>query len=156
MSFSRMSEEEIIGMKYGKLTILRYSDKRGRNGASYVWCQCECGNIKEVGLSSLRCGGVKSCGCIVRNQLRKHGKSKTRLYQIYCGMKERCNNQNYKSYKHYGGRGITICPEWLGKHGFENFAKWAYSTGYDENAEHGECTIERKDVNGNYCPENCC
>lgn len=70
-------------------------------------------------------------------------------------MKARCYNPNNEEYHNYGGRGITICPEWLGEYGVENFAKWAYKNGFNENAEYGQCTIDRKDVNGNYEPSNC-
>ena len=83
----------------------------------------------------------------------KHGFAHSRLYRIFAGMKDRCLNQNYKDYKYYGGRGIKICQEWLDD--FMNFHEWAYNNGYDENAPHGECTIDRIDVNGNYEPSNC-
>lgn len=79
------------------------------------------------------------------------GISRTRIYRIYHHMKDRCYRENDKKYKNYGGRGITICPQWLGENGFMNFYNWAMANGYEENL-----TIERKDVNGNYCPENCC
>lgn len=85
------------------------------------------------------------------NSNYSHGLSKTRIYRTYAHMKDRCFNKNDKAYKHYGGRGITICPEWLGEHGFIRFYNWAIENGYNDNL-----TIERKDVNGNYCPENCC
>ena len=67
-------------------------------------------------------------------------------------MRARCNNPNNKSYKYYGGRGITCCAEW---NNFQNFEKWAYANGYDEFAKYGDCTIDRIDVNGNYEPNNC-
>lgn len=70
-----------------------------------------------------------------------------RLYSIWVGMRSRCRNPNVTSYERYGGRGITVCDEWQD---YENFAQWALSNGYTD-----EMTIERKDVNGNYCPENC-
>lgn len=60
-------------------------------------------------------------------------------------------DENNSAYQYYGGRGVAICPEWLGEHGFEHFYKWAVENGYNEGL-----SIERKDVNGNYCPENCC
>lgn len=62
----------------------------------------------------------------------------------------RCNNSNDKFYKDYGGRGITVCKEWCRKNGFSSFYNWAIENGYEEGL-----TIERKDVNGNYCPQNC-
>lgn len=70
------------------------------------------------------------------------------LWYIYHGMKKRCLNPNCKRYRDYGGRGIVICDEWL--KGFDYFADWAYANGYEQGL-----TIERNDVNGNYCPENC-
>lgn len=70
-------------------------------------------------------------------------------------MRRRCYSSNQSHYKYYGGRGIKVCDEWLGKDGFQNFWNWSYSNGYDENALFGECTLDRIDVNGDYCPDNC-
>lgn len=68
-------------------------------------------------------------------------------------MKNRCYNPKINNYHRYGGRGITVCDEWL--HDFQAFYDWAIAAGYEENAPYGECTIDRIDVDGNYCPENC-
>jgi len=77
---------------------------------------------------------------------KTHGESHTRLQNIWCGMNSRCN-PSHKDALRYGKRGIKVCDEWKS---YESFAKWARSNGYKE-----ELTIERINVNGNYCPENC-
>lgn len=71
-----------------------------------------------------------------------------RLYVIWINMKGRCFNQSRPDYKYYGERGITVCDDW--KNSFQDFKNWAMSSGYNDNL-----TIDRIDVNGNYCPENC-
>ena len=81
---------------------------------------------------------------------KKHGCSHSRLYQIYNNMKSRCYKEYAKEFENYGGRGIKICDEWLGKDGFINFYNWAYSNGYSENL-----TIDRINNEGNYDPNNC-
>lgn len=83
----------------------------------------------------------------------KHGidlLSNHRLYWIYISMVQRCENENHVHYKDYGGRGITICENWKGKSGIYNFIDWAMNNGYSD-----DLTLDRIDVNGNYCPENC-
>lgn len=71
-----------------------------------------------------------------------------RLYNIWCGMKQRCNNPNSTVFHAYGGRGVSICPEW--EDNFSAFRDWSISHGYTKNK-----SIDRIDVNGDYCPENC-
>lgn len=78
----------------------------------------------------------------------KHGKTRTRLYDTWHHMKQRCYNSNDKNYKYYGGRGIAVCDEW--KDDFISFHNWATNNGYKEGL-----TIDRIDVNGNYEPNNC-
>lgn len=80
----------------------------------------------------------------------KHGKSHTRLYQIYNNMKSRCYKSYAKEYENYGGRGISICEEWLGENGFAHFYDWSMSNGYSE-----DLTIDRIDNDKNYSPDNC-
>ena len=81
------------------------------------------------------------------------GNQHKRLYGIWNAMKQRCYYPQKQGYQYYGGRGIQVCEEW--KDSFSNFAEWAFQNGYDENAKPYECTLDRIDYNGNYCPENC-
>lgn len=79
--------------------------------------------------------------------------SKSRLYYVWSGMKDRCYYKKNRNYKNYGGRGIQVCEEW--KNNFESFKNWAYKNGYDENAKRGECTLDRINVDKDYEPNNC-
>jgi hypothetical protein len=76
-----------------------------------------------------------------------HGMSRTRLHAIWSGMITRCSNSKQISYRSYGGRGIKVCENWKD---FNNFKNWAIANGYQSNL-----TLDRIDVNGDYCPENC-
>ena len=143
----------MIGKRFGRLTVIAEAERpKGKSNCFWI-CRCDCGTItKPINGSMLRSGNTKSCGCyrddVTAERSRKHGKYKTRIYQIWVGMKHRCYNSNSRKYNMYGGRGITVCDEW--KSSFEAFEKWALSNGYEEHL-----TIDRIDVNGNYCPENC-
>lgn len=138
-------------MKYGRLTIINEIDRR--NGNRCVLCRCECGKEKAVLLKNLRQGNVKSCGCLKRDSRNQtHGLSrlkgkKTRLYRIWGGMKTRCFNVRDHAYLRYGGRGISICDEWLD---YATFHSWALTHGYSEHL-----SIDRIDNDGNYEPGNC-
>lgn len=79
-----------------------------------------------------------------------HGLSDSRLYGIYSGMKQRCYNPNNSHYKWYGGKGITICDEWMNENGLQNFITWSLNNGYNEHL-----TIDRIDSNLGYSPTNC-
>lgn len=148
---------DLTGQRFGRLIVLTRAENVG---AMTRWrCICDCGKETVVYSNNLRRGYTTSCGCYrhecenERNAKRRthgesHGKSKTRLYGIWSGIKVRCFDRNCKSFERYGGRGITVCDEW--KTDFVSFRDWALSHGYAENL-----SIDRIDVNGNYCPENC-
>lgn len=82
----------------------------------------------------------------------KHGMSHSRLYNVWSGMIHRCHSHD-GYVKGYWDRGIVVCDEW--RNSFEAFYQWAMANGYDETAQDSKCTLDRIDVNGNYCPENC-
>lgn len=125
-------------------------NKTGENIASWGLFLCPaCDKEVERQLGSgKRC---MSCGCshyLNNKGSTIHGESKTRLYGIWGNMKKRClNPNNNPDYKNYGGRGISVCPEWLE---YTNFRNWALNNGYKDNLQ-----IDRTNNNGNYDPSNC-
>lgn len=148
-----------IGQKYGKLTIIDiyYEKKELKNIEyknhnqyyTYYKCLCDCGNIKVTKYIGTK-NSIDNCGCEHKNKipLTKERKIELKLREVFSNMKTRCYNSNSKSYKDYGGRGITICDEWLNS--FHSFKEWAINNGYKQGL-----SIERKNVNGNYEPNNC-
>lgn len=147
--------KDLTGMKFGKLTVVSIDEKA--TSRHYKWiCKCECGNTVSVFGTNLNQGISQSCGCNssrtraykLKDINTKHGMSRTRIYHIYHGILIRCTKPNSQNYKHYGGRGITMCDEWANS--FESFVSWANSNGYNE-----ELTLERIDNNKGYSPDNC-
>lgn len=144
--------EDLTGRKFGRLTVLSSDEKLG-----YWICSCDCGTIKSIRKDHLRLGKTISCGCYGREKLReskiKHGKTDTRLYGVWYNMKTRCTCKSKRDYPRYGGRGITVCDEWV--HDFQAFYDWAMGNGYDENAPRFQCTLDRIDNDKGYSPGNC-
>ena len=145
--------EDLTGRTFGRLTVLEFAGvDKGRRS---LWrCGCECGRATTVQGSNLKDGRTASCGCLraemapvyaVANP-RTHGQTGTRMHRIWMRMIQRTTDPNYPGWKDYGGRGITMCPEWRS---FEAFARDMVPTYHDD------LTIERNDVNGNYEPGNC-
>lgn len=152
--------EDLSGRKFGRWTVLyRDEDYICYNGYTKpMWrCKCECGTEKTILSDNLRRGKSLSCGCL-RVERANEAKytarhNNERLYNIWQNIKIRCYNSNSKSYADYGGRGIIMCDEW--KNDFSTFCEWALKSGYDKSLSSNECSIDRIDSNGNYCPENC-
>lgn len=146
---------DLTGKKYNHLTVVK---QNGRTKDRHIlWeCVCDCGNTTYVSSRDLITGHTKSCGCIQKDAVKKsrlvHGDRDARLYRVWKSMKKRCENSNDKSYKYYGAKGVTVCKEW---HDYSCFRTWALQNGYDENADYGECTIDRINPYGNYEPSNC-
>lgn len=143
---------DLKGKRFGRW-IVSNRVENSKGGQSYWLCKCDCGNKREVIGSSLKLGFSKSCGCLQKETIYqlnfKHGCAirgkATRTWRIWQGMKDRCNRTTSLIYKWYGGRGISVCERWLV---FKNFL-----------ADMGEApeglTLDRKDNNGNYEPDNC-
>lgn len=156
---------DISGMRFGRLVVVK---RCGTKSGHALWlCSCDCGGNTLAMSCDLKAGKVRSCGCLSREasalrarsagrarglQLMKHGGSGERLYAVWKSMRERCQTETSHDYRDYGGRGIKVCPEWRDYAAFRN---WAMANGYDPDAPFGKCTIDRIDVNGDYCPENC-
>ena len=139
---------DLSGERFGKLSVLSYHSTTSY-GATAWKCKCDCGKEVIALSNNLRKGSTKSCGCAQhKGVIRKHGQCGTRLYSIWCGMKRRCNGINTHAYADYGGRGISVCAEWVDS--FETFKKWAAENGYTD-----ALSIDRIDNDGNYSPENC-
>ena len=157
---SETSLNDRTGERHGRLTVIgRAPDYISPSGKHHVmWeCICDCGNKTIVDVCQLQQNKTMSCGCMkaesTRARLTTHGHRGDRLYGVWADMKQRCLNPNNTCYNYYGGRGVTICEDWVND--YESFRRWALENGYDENAPKGQCTIDRIDTNGMYCPENC-
>lgn len=147
---------DLTGERFGRLTAIKCIRREESEGCMWL-CKCDCGNETVVSTKRLRSGNTRSCGCLKAERRavanKSHGKShRSRLYAVWVGMRQRCNDPNHKSYHNYGGRGIRVCTEW---DNYTVFEQWALDAGYDEFAKYGDCTIDRIDVNGNYEPCNC-
>lgn len=141
---------DLTGMRFGRLTAIKFSHRHKRET---IWeCKCDCGNTHFASSSHLLRGHTKSCGCFRKEELKRiktrHGETNTRLHRIWDGMIRRCRGtSDKKNNAIYHDRGITVCKEW---EVYENFRDWSLANGYDDGL-----TIDRIDTCGNYCPENC-
>ena len=145
-----MGEVSITNEKFGRWTVLSVA-RTGKH--IYLNCRCDCGTEKVVNRETLHNGKSKSCGCLHREIVKKqkvnlkHGHSKTKLYAVWKTMRQRCKAKSGNNYLNYASRGIKVCSEW---EDYETFLSWAITNGYQAGLE-----IDRINVDGNYCPENC-
>lgn len=153
-TYSQLLEErhkDLINVKLGMLLVTGIAVTGSKN--QYFHCLCECGKVKKVRRDNLVSGSTKSCGCLLRKQRHStHGKSRDPIYRAnyltWTGMIKRCSSKKATGYMHYGGRGISVCEQWLGENGFATFLA-------DMGIRPEGKTIDRIDVNGNYEPSNC-
>lgn len=144
--------KDLAGQRFGRLVVVERVPHKTHE--TYWECKCDCGQTKRVTASHLIGGDTASCGCLkkekMKTQFRTHGategRRRSREYDAWRAMHDRCNNKDNPAYKDYGARGITICDRW--QTSFENFL-----------ADMGQCptghTTDRKDNNGGYSPDNC-
>lgn len=148
---------DLVGQRFSRLVVIEPIEENEHG--TIIWkCLCDCGNYKNVSTKNLRNGRVRSCGCLAKEIFSKSRMASikipgltiatTRIYRIWYETKRRCYNLKCIQYNNYGGRGITVCDEW--RNNSATFYNWAISNGYADNL-----TIDRKDNNGNYCPDNC-
>jgi hypothetical protein len=132
------------GQRFGKLVVI---EQAGRTTSKKVlWkCICDCGNETKTDSGSLVTGNTTSCGCVLKEAITKHGGWNKSSYNTWRAMVRRCTNPKDKDYPRYGGKGVTVCPEWLE---YANFAK-------DMGEPVGDETLDRINVYGNYEPANC-
>lgn len=137
----------MVNKKFGEALVIERATKNGPGTGAFWKCLCECGKYFVASGTDLRRGATKTCGCSRLRNLRgrTHGKSNSRAYRIWSGMMTRCFNSGRASFKNYGGRGITVSPEWREFEGF-------YRDMGDPPAGH---SIDRIDNDGNYGPKNC-
>lgn len=134
---------EMIGRKFSRLLVLNYS---GTSKKGHRWgCLCDCGSKIVANGCSLRAGQIRSCGCINREAVTKHGRSFKPEYISWRNMLIRCTKPNSNSYKNYGGRGIKVCDAW------RDFRNFFSCMGMKPTPAH---SLDRIDGNGHYEPGN--
>lgn len=140
----------MVGKQFGRWTVVEAVGRKGKSNALAYMCKCSCGTVKVVNGQKLRNGESRSCGCLKTEMHTTHGDSAngSRLYRIWENMKQRCTNPCNSNYHRYGGRGISICEEWLNS--YTAFKAWAMQNGYRDSL-----TLDRIDNDSNYCPDNC-
>lgn len=148
--------DDLTGRSFGRLTVIGFSHRPKKT--RYWACVCKCGSEAIVPGNNLVSGKTKSCGCFHKERAADmaramgagnitHGMTKSREYEVWHGMKQRCLDAGADDYKYYGAKGVSVCERWLNS--FENFYA---DMGPRPSKIH---QIDRRDPYGNYEPSNC-
>ncbi len=144
--------KDLAGRKFGRLTVLRALPERIQR--SIAWeCRCDCGTVVNVPATKLLLGRKRSCGCLAKevaaeshaNHGHKRGGKISKTYNAWAAMRDRCTNPRNSRWADYGGRGITVCSEWLT---FDNFLR-------DMGEAPAGTSLDRIDNERGYEPGNC-
>lgn len=144
-----MEMHNLAGQKFGLLTPTHPTPQGGRHGA--IWaCKCDCGQDVVARADKLKDGTKQSCGCVARDRKLLRDKvgplTGHPLRRTWDQMRNRCENPRNGRYADYGGRGITVDPRW------QSLLQFAADMGPKPTPEH---TLDRRDNDGPYSPENC-
>lgn len=141
---------DLIGKVFGRLTVLERAPKKETSRFAQWHCRCECGELATVATDLLQTGRKRSCGCLRRENIRRiattHKGTGTPEHHAWGAMIQRCENESHPAYRHYGGRGITVCAAWRA-----SFAAFLADVGPRPSVEH---SLDRIDNNGPYAPGN--
>lgn len=142
---------DLTGKQFSRWTVICEAGKDSNDDALW-FCRCVCGTEKAVYGGALKSGASRSCGCLQIEKLKEratiHGLWKHPIYHAWNRMISRCYRLRNASYKNYGGRGITVCKEWV--NGPVAFYNWAINNGWERGL-----TLDRIKNDGNYEPNNC-
>lgn len=145
-----MKRLNIVGHKFGKLTVIEFSHKN-INSRPYWLCRCDCGQSKIIEQYNFTSGHTQSCGCLQREVTIKrntiHGMTNIPEHKTWCSMITRCTNSKQNRWYLYGGRGIIVCERWT-----KSFEAFYEDMGPKPSPKH---SIDRINVDGNYEPNNC-
>ena len=135
---------DLTGSRFDRLLVIRRVPNPGNANLKWL-CKCDCGNESMVQGGALKDGRVRSCGCLQKEVVTKHGMHKSKTYGTWTSMKDRCTNSSKKAFKYYGGRGISYCKEW---EDFKNFLS-------DMGEKPDGTSLDRINNNLGYSRDNC-
>lgn len=143
---------DLMGRRFSRWLVIGRAESADRRRRPRWSCRCDCGVVRDVCAETLTRGVSRSCGCLQRDTVSKHGHAKhgekrSLMFGIWVGMIQRCDNPNAAGYATYGARGVSVCPRWR-----SSFAAFLEDMGPRPSPKH---SIDRIDNDGIYEPANC-